>query len=177
MATDDPDQWRAGAECRTDPDPDRWVELPPIRLHGRTNPAYDQHLGELKQICAACPVKGMCLREAIRLDVEGVFAGTDEYERADLRETYGIPEPPLFPLPENDSDERLMRQRFEMRRLARRGMPNKAIAAAFGVSTMTVSRFTTDPDDDSARAQRGHRHTTPAPGEDTAAVAAAPHVA
>ncbi len=146
VEVEDSSQWRRRSACATDPNPDRWVDMPPVSIRGRNNPAYDARLRELKDLCQACPVRGLCLREAIRTDVIGVFGGTDEFERADLRERFGVPQPPLMPFPETETDERLQRQRFEIQRLKRARKSNAEIADALGVTPMTVSRFLADPD-------------------------------
>lgn len=146
----DTDNWRARSRCRSDSDPDRWIDLPPLSVRGRVNQNYLDQVADLKAECLRCPVRAVCLLEAMRLDVKGVFGATDEYERASLREQYGIPEPPLYPPPENDTDERLHRQRFEVKRMARQGLTNIEIAQRLGVTRMTVSRFLADLPDEAA---------------------------
>lgn len=137
----DESQWPDRALCATDPNPDRWVDLPPIRVRGRANPDYDKHLADLKHICGMCEVARECLSSALRVDVRGVFAGTDEYERADLREEFGLLDPEPVTHLDTDEDARQMTQRFTALRLARRGLSNAEIALELGVSTMTVSRI------------------------------------
>lgn len=143
--------WRKDAACIDDPNPNRWVDLPPVRIRGVNNPAYDEALTELAATCAACPVAAHCLWESLDMNVRGVFAGTDEFERADLREQLNLPTPPRFPLPENDEDARLVEQHFTVLRLARRGMSNTEISALLDVSPMTVSRMTASEDSPAAR--------------------------
>lgn len=138
----DHDEWRAFAVCATDENPDRWVDLPPVRIKGKNNPDYDTHLKELSAVCGGCQVADQCLGTALAMNVRGVFAGTDEYERADLREALGLPTPPMIPIPESEDDARLVEQQFTALRLARRGLSNKEIAAEMDVSAMTVSRLT-----------------------------------
>lgn len=146
--------WRTKATCASDPTPSRWVDLPPVRIAGRNNPAYDETLAELKSVCATCPVAVDCLRDAIREDVRGVFAGTDEYERADLRDRFDLPSPAPLVRDSDDceGDTALSARRFTALRLARRGLSNTEIATEMGVSSMTISRLTSDLD---------HRDTTP----------------
>ena len=151
---DDSEDWRKRAVCANDPDADRWVDLPQVVIKGRLNPAYDQRLTELAAVCSGCPVADTCLGEALAMNVRGVFAGTDEFERADLRESLGLPTPPPVPAPETEDDARLMDQQFEALRLARRNLSNKQIAAELGVSTMTVSRLFASEDRPAKRRSR-----------------------
>lgn len=138
--TPDPDYRDRGA-CANDANPDRWLDLPPIRIRGKDNPAYDQAVAELATVCATCPVYDACLWDALTYDVLGVFAGTDEFTRADLRDLHGLPAPVRLDFDEDPEDARMREQRFTARRLARTGMPNTIIAATMGVSAMSVSRF------------------------------------
>lgn len=148
------DDWRSYAVCATDAEPDRWVDLPPVRIHGRNNPAYDEHVNALAAVCSTCPVMDTCLGNSLAMNVRGVFAGHDEYDRADMREALGLPVPPLMPPPETEDDVRLIEQQFTALRLARRNMSNKQIAAELGVSTMTVSRLLASEDRPSKRRTR-----------------------
>lgn len=147
-------QWRKRATCTDDPSPDRWVDLPDIRVRGNNNPDYDAHLQTLAQVCDTCPVRDHCLWESLTMNVRGVFAGTDEFDRADLRETLGLPTPPRMPAPENDEDARLIEQQFTALRLARKNYTNNEIAEALGVSAMTVSRLTASEDRPAHRRSR-----------------------
>lgn len=149
--------WRPFAVCATDQNPDRWVDLPPVRVKGKNNPDYDTHLKELSAVCGGCPVANQCLGNALAMNVRGVFAGTDEYERADLREALDLPTPPMIPVPESEDDARLVEQQFTALRLARRNLTNKQIAAEMGVSAMTVSRLTAS---EERPAKRRTRRTT-----------------
>lgn len=135
------EDWRTQAVCKDDPEPDRWVDLPQVVIKGHLNPAYDAHVAELAAVCSTCTVRDACLGEALAMNVRGVFAGEDEFDRADIRESLGLPTPPMMPPPETDDDARLIEQQFTALRLARRGLNNKQIAATLGVSTMTVSRL------------------------------------
>jgi hypothetical protein len=40
-----------------------------------------------KKVCALCPVKEPCLQFALSHDVQGVWAGTTEHERRDIRKS------------------------------------------------------------------------------------------
>lgn len=137
--------WRDAALCRSDRSPDRWVDLPPVRIHGKNNPVYPARKRTLAKICAACPVADHCLWAALDTDVRGVFAGTDEYDRADLRDRLGLPHPEPEPSPETPEDARMLAARFTANRLALRGLTNTEIAAHLHVTTMTVSRLLNDP--------------------------------
>lgn len=138
--TPDPDYRTRGA-CANDPRPDRWVDLPPIRIKGKDNPAYDTAVAALTTVCATCPVYDACLWDALAYDVYGVFAGTDEFTRADLRTLHALPDPIRLHDDEDDEDQRMRDQRFTARQHARHGLSNIQIAAAMGVSPMSVSRF------------------------------------
>lgn len=143
--------WQEHAACRDDTDPNRWVDLPPVRIRGKNNHAYDARLNELAATCQACPVRAQCLWTALGMNVRGVFAGTDEYDRADLREELDLPTPPRIPAPENAEDARLIDQQFAALRLARRGYTNTEIAETLDVSPMSVSRLTASEDRPSRR--------------------------
>jgi hypothetical protein len=148
------EEWRDFALCKDDPEPDRWVDLPQVVIKGRLNPEYDERVAELSAICSTCPVMATCLGESLGMNVRGVFAGQDEFDRADIRESLGLPTPPLVPAPETDDDARLIEQQFTAQRLARRGLSNKQIAAALAVSTMTVSRLLASEDRPANRRSR-----------------------
>lgn len=148
------DDWRIFAVCADDEDPDRWVDLPPVRIHGRNNPSYDAHVADLAAVCNTCPVMDTCLGKSLAMNVRGVFAGHDEFDRADMREVLGLPTPPMMPPPETEDDARLMDQQFTALRLARHDLTNKQIAAELGVSTMTVSRLLASDDKPAKRRTR-----------------------
>lgn len=154
VVVEDDEDWRDLAVCKDDPEPDRWVDLPQVVIKGRLNPDYDERLNELAAVCNTCPVAAICLGESLGLNVRGVFAGHDEFDRADMRESLGLPTPPMVPAPETDDDARLIEQQFTAQRLARRGMSNKQIAAELGVSTMTVSRLFASDDKPAKRRAR-----------------------
>ena len=133
--------YRNRGTCATDPKPDRWVDLPPIRIKGKDNPDYDRAVADLAATCIACPVYDACLWDALAYDVFGVFAGTDEYTRADLRTLHELPDPIRLHDDEDEEDHRMRNQRFTARLHARHGLTNTQIAAAMNVSPMSVSRF------------------------------------
>lgn len=61
---------------------------------------------DARRICAACPVQPQCLDYALELEyapdqngVQGIWAGLDEAERAEVRVARGLPEP-VRPKPE-----------------------------------------------------------------------------
>lgn len=149
-----PANWREQALCAADPNPDRWVDLPAVRVRGKNNPNYDALLTELTATCDECPVRALCLNEALPSNAKGVFAGTDEYKRADMREELGMVEPDPLIEPENEEDARVMAQQFNALRLARRGLSNQEIASELGVSAMTVSRLTASDDKPASRRTR-----------------------
>lgn len=136
----DPDYRTRGA-CAHDPRPDRWIDLPPIRIRGKDNPAYDAAVADLADVCGTCPVRAECLWDALAYDVAGIFGGTDEYQRADLRDRHGLPAPTRLAVTEGEDDERMRDQRFTARRHARHGLSNIEIATVMGVSAMSISRL------------------------------------
>jgi hypothetical protein len=154
------DNWRTEASCANDEQPDRWVDLPDIRVRGKNNPAYDTHVEELSKTCQTCPVFDQCLWSALDMDVRGIFAGTDEYDRADIRDQNDLVAPPRIPAPENDEDARVLEQSFTALRLARRGLSNIEIAEALEVSTMTVSRLTSSEDAPAQRRGKYAEHSS-----------------
>lgn len=133
--------YRNRGVCVSDARPDRWVDLPPIRVKGKDNPNYDTAVAALAAVCVTCPVYDACLWDALAYDVFGVFAGTDEYVRADLRDLHALPDPIRLHDDEDEEDQRMRDQRFSARRHARHGLSNIQIAAAMNVSPMSVSRF------------------------------------
>lgn len=138
--TPDPNYRDRGA-CANDTNPDRWLDLPPIRIRGKDNPDYDTAVTALAATCATCPVHDACLWDALTYDVLGVFAGTDEFIRADLRDLHHLPDPIRLDFEEDPDDIRMRELRFTARRHARTGMPNTVIAATMGMSAMSISRF------------------------------------
>lgn len=62
--------WAIRGNCRTYPN----LEWVPER---EDTPVTDQQ----ERICGMCPVKGRCLEFATENDVEGVWAGTNSYQR------------------------------------------------------------------------------------------------
>ncbi len=80
---DDPidTSWRATAACR-DTDPDLFFPI------GTTGLAITQ-IDEAKAVCMSCPAQIECLEFALRANQDtGVWGGTSEEERRDLRRTY-----------------------------------------------------------------------------------------
>jgi hypothetical protein len=136
-------QWMQRGACASDPKPDRWIDLPPIRVRGKVNPAYQEKKAELDKACSTCPIQATCAWEALTTDVVGVWAGADEFDRRDLREGLGLPEPkPLTFSGETTERTDLDRQRFTARYLAAKtDLTLAAIAARMGVSPMTVTRI------------------------------------
>lgn len=157
---DDP-AWADRGSCRADTKPDRWITLPELRVRGVNNPAYRARVTALKTVCGTCPVNTICLGFALdspeRLD--GVWGGTDEYERADLLDTLDLPQPGPAGIPALDGWEAVtdasLADQFTGKRYAHRGYSNKQIAALMGTSPMTVGRFLSGQE-----RSRGSRRTT-----------------
>ena len=68
--------WRDLAACRAH-DPELFFPV------GTLGPMADQ-IEEAKQVCAGCPVRGACLRWALRERPEGIWGATTEEERRSL---------------------------------------------------------------------------------------------
>ena len=51
-----------------------------------------------KKLCGSCPVQKECLDEAIRLKLEGFYAGTTFSERECMANEFGIKQTPLVDL-------------------------------------------------------------------------------
>jgi hypothetical protein len=69
-------EWRSEARCK---DPEI---TPDTFFAGR---GYNDTTHQAKRICAACPVVEPCLDFAMRTNAEGVWGGTTETERRQLR--------------------------------------------------------------------------------------------
>ena len=73
--------WRATASC-CDTDPDLFFPV------GTTGSALEQ-IATAKQVCNSCPAQLACLEFALRTNQDtGVWGGTSEEERRQLRRTY-----------------------------------------------------------------------------------------
>ncbi|WP_055698181.1 WhiB family transcriptional regulator [Streptomyces silaceus] len=77
VARDEAHNWRRRALC-SQADPDLFFPV------GTSTPAQDQ-VRSAKDICAACPVAGVCLRWAMEAGVpEGIWGGRTAQERRQL---------------------------------------------------------------------------------------------
>lgn len=75
----DSGSWRHLAACR-EVDPKLFFPV------GTAGPAVEAQVAGAKAICAACPIRGECLRFAVTTNQEyGIWGGLDEHERRDLR--------------------------------------------------------------------------------------------
>lgn len=73
--------WRDRAACR-DADPDLFFPI------GTSGPSLHQ-IDEAKRICRTCPVCGPCLRWAVDSGSAGVWGGTTDDERRNIRSNLG----------------------------------------------------------------------------------------
>ena len=71
-------EWKLRGSCNDHSGLD-WIE-----------PADDAAAAQCLQICADCPVRGLCLTEAIKQGEEGIWGGTTGEQRQVLAETDGI---------------------------------------------------------------------------------------
>lgn len=77
--------WREHAACagRTD------IEWVPTSL---SMPLRSGNLRAAREVCASCPVRGLCLDEALRDGLVGIWGGTTYRQRERLRRSYDSPE-------------------------------------------------------------------------------------
>lgn len=57
---------------------------------------------QARQVCEACEVQADCLAYALRHHLDGIWGGTSEHERRDLRKAAGLPGEELPKLPKSD---------------------------------------------------------------------------
>jgi len=77
-----PVSWQHQAACRAE-DPELFFPV------GQSGPAKLQ-VRQAKEICAGCPVREPCLRDALAArEVSGVWGGTTEEERRAIRRRAG----------------------------------------------------------------------------------------
>ena len=70
------------AACRTHPEIE-WV--PSSKIRGGVDRTYHANLAAARLVCASCPVRGVCLDEAIREHHVGIWAGTTVLQRRRVR--------------------------------------------------------------------------------------------
>lgn len=70
--------WSKRAACR-DADPELFFPV------SKVDAKNQDQIRRAKKICARCPVRKECLQEAMDSGAEGVFGGTTEQERRELR--------------------------------------------------------------------------------------------
>jgi WhiB family redox-sensing transcriptional regulator len=70
--------WRAQAACR---DMDGELFFPTATV----GPAYELQVAEAKAVCATCPVVGACLAEALGRGLVGIWGGTTDDERRQIK--------------------------------------------------------------------------------------------
>jgi Transcription factor WhiB len=151
--------WAVKGACRSDPDPDRWITLPDLRVHGVNNPEYREHVTELKTVCAGCTVSNACLYLALNSPerVDGIWGGTDEFERAGMLTAAGRSQPGpagIAPLDGWDAAaDLILADQFTAQCYAHQGYSNQQIATKMGSSYMTISRLLADKE-----RTRGSRH-------------------
>ena len=74
--------WQQQAACRTE-DPELFFPV------GQSGPAK-LRIRQAKEVCAGCPVKDPCLRDALDAgDVAGVWGGTTDDERRAMKRQSG----------------------------------------------------------------------------------------
>ena len=92
----------------------------------------------VKRICATCPVQPECLQYSIEEDMEGMWGGIGNTQRAELRRKAGL---------ETEKQRAARERKDDALVLRRRGMNNTQIAAAMGVSSNTIGRWIGKPSD------------------------------
>jgi hypothetical protein len=145
--------WADRAQCARDPDVERWTDLPPLRIRGRVNPAYQQHVDGLRATCLDCPVRAVCAQVSLTSGVCGVWAGLDDFDRMDLRALLALPEPGPVTLDgvsgaPTESDALRARVRYLA---ARTDLTLAAIADLVGVTAMAVTRLLDERENAGAR--------------------------
>ena len=76
-ATTRDDDWRELAACKDQIDDWLWFD------HGERD--ADEALEQARVICAPCPAKALCLAYATEHKLEGLWAGTSEAQRKNMR--------------------------------------------------------------------------------------------
>ena len=77
-------QWRDAAACRgTDPETFFATAPPSAHRHDREEAARDRE--SAKRVCRVCPVAADCLEWAIEHYEYGIWGGTDEDDRKEMR--------------------------------------------------------------------------------------------
>lgn len=75
--------WHPDGSCAASEDPDLWYA------------EGVEAVAAAKRICRQCPVRDMCLQDALTYrEPYGVWGGLDEKERAALRQRLGLPAGP-----------------------------------------------------------------------------------
>ncbi len=87
------DTWSLEAACRNAPT-DVWFPAVAFKRTGRPNTPIPPRAAA---ICDRCPVKPECLDYALRHNVDGIWGGTNEQGRFNLRRAAGITALPLVP--------------------------------------------------------------------------------
>lgn len=87
LAQDPATEWMTWAICpETDPD----LFSPVTVGGGYLRPGDGQKVREAKRLCAGCPVEAECLAYALEHGLVGVWGGTTEAERLDLKAEAGV---------------------------------------------------------------------------------------
>ncbi|MGO1049205.1 WhiB family transcriptional regulator [Crossiella sp. CA198] len=76
------DDFGGHAECaETDPE----LFFPFTTFEGKTLASENEKVEQAKAICGQCPIAASCRDFAVRTGVRGIWGGTDELDRAELR--------------------------------------------------------------------------------------------
>lgn len=79
-------QWSNGARC---------ASLTPSESDALFFPGSGGKSTKAQTFCSQCPVKSLCLQQAIELRLEGFYAGTTFDERNNMAAMFGITQKPL----------------------------------------------------------------------------------
>lgn len=78
MALDSDQLWRHDAACR-------WVDPELFHPAATSGVLYDAQVAKAKAVCRRCPAQTFCLEEALARGESGIWGGTTEEERKQLR--------------------------------------------------------------------------------------------
>lgn len=100
--------------------------FPPVHSHPRV-------WTQAKAICFDCPFRAQCVAFSLSHDVQGVWGGTTESDRRQIRIALGV-----SPNPGATGDQAVVHDRID--RLDNGSMPDTEIALKAGCSDRTVQR-------------------------------------
>lgn len=136
--------WRDRAACRG-MDPELFFPA------GESGPMHDAQVAAAKAVCAGCPVRAVCLAEALARIPYGIAGGLTEQERRRLRtrdtghgRPGGLSAQAREVLSDGPTGSMTRQERARVgRELLADGRPSRQIASVCRVSTRTAERWAT----------------------------------